>query len=345
VGYAQRPLQVLGVGYHLPFANMLLPEAISDARPLVKAQLPRVGSGLVVHGRFSDDDPLFHELAEEDLLPPEDEPFEADLTQDTAGEGSPLSEPVPPVVRLLAKVLAPLSSSLHALSQYGEAYAPAVRVLVSFDAPDKADTRVQHVRDALQIAGLPALDCEAVLAADSLLVADAWLDAGEKRPLLAIAAEWHDAPPEGSTEGGVAVLLGPGVFELPEPVQILATLHRPVAGDVGALTDVLANAVLWGKADAPSVNPAWISGFDAGHDTLLSHALSQASLSGVAAQSAQRRPDRIVGHAGTAGGWLSIAAAVESGIASPHLILHHAKTAQAAILYVNSASSHDHSNR
>jgi hypothetical protein len=334
VSYAQRPLQVLGVGYCLPLGGKGLSESLAGTTLLIKAQAPRRGSGTIVHGRFGDDDPLFapvDEAAEDDSLPPAGE---------AAGAAAPPCEDISPLVRMIAQTLAPLTDNLHALSQYGETYAPAVRVLVSAEA---TDIRVQQVRHALRIAGLPAFECHAAPAADGLLLADAWLDAREKRPLLVIAAEWHDTPPVGSTEGGVAVLLGPGVFQLPEPVRVLANLHRPVAGELAALADVLANAVLWGKADAPAVNPAWISGLDTGHDTALLVALGTASLTGVTKPDMQHRPDRVVGHAGAAGGWLSIAAAVESGTAGPHLILNHTQTAQAAILYVNPLPQHDES--
>jgi hypothetical protein len=336
---AQRSLQVLGVGYCLPFEDKRLAEAATSPTPLLTAQTPRSGSGRIVHGRFAEGAPLPLEGPFDDGPPPATN----DAKQDGASEPSSAIDSVSPAVWMIAHALAPLTGSLHALSQYGNSFAPAVRVLVP---ADDAEPHMQHVRHALHLAGLPMFDCSAVPAADGLLLADAWLDAAEKRPLLVIAAEWHDGrsmPAIGSTEGSVAVLLGPGVFQLPELVTVLGMLHRPVAYDFAMLGDTLANAVLWGKVEATSIKTAWISGLDATHDTALLAALGNASLTSVAQLGAQRRVDRIIGRAGVADGWLSIAAAIESGVAGPHLILHNTRTAQAAVLHVNPLPSHDQS--
>lgn len=342
VRYAQQPLQVLGVGYCLPLGGMGLAGAMSAAKPIPKMQAPRNGPGTILHNRFADNDPQLDSLA----IEAEVEQHEA--VQDESESQVSTQAPVSSTANLIRRALEPLAVSLLALSQCEPIHWPKVHVLAS---PAEAGEREQQVRDALGMAGLPALQCQAVPATDGLLVADTWLDAGETRPLLVIAAEWHDAQPSvGSTEGSIAVLLGPGVFVLPEPVKVVATLHRPVAGELDTLADVLANAVLWGNADAPTVQPAWISGLDASHDTDLLAALKKASLTGVTKLETQRRADRLIGRAGAAGGWLSVAAAVESAAAGPHLILHtpqHTQTAQAAILYVNPAtdptSPHDES--
>jgi hypothetical protein len=336
---AQRPLQVLGIGYCLPLEDKSLADAAASSTPLLTAQTPRGGSGRIVHGRFAEGAPLPWESPFDDGQ----SPATNDAGQDGAGESSSTTGSVSPVVWMIAQALAPLTGSLQALSRYGNSFAPAVRVLVP---ADDAEARMQHARLALSLAGLAMLECLAIPAADGLLVADAWLDAAEKRPLLLIAAEWHDGrtmPSIGSTEGGVAVLLGPGIYQLPEPVMVLGMLHRPVASDLTMLGDILGNAVLWGKVDAPSVKTAWISGLDATRDTALLGALGNASLTSVAQLDAQRRVDRVIGRAGVADGWLSVAAAIESGVAGPHLILHNTRTAQAAVLHVNPSPSHDQS--
>jgi hypothetical protein len=184
----------------------------------------------------------------------------------------------------------------------------------------------------LRIAGLPPLPCHTVPATDSLLVADAWLDAHEHRPLLVIAATWHDAkPPANSCEACVAVLLDSGFYKLPEPVNVIGSLHRPVAGELSALGDLFANASIWGKVAGADVKRAWITGLDTEHDTALLAGLREASLSAIATQEAQRRPDRIVGDAAAVNGWLSMAASLGSGEPGPHLIVDRA---QAAILHV-----------
>ncbi|MBK5123316.1 hypothetical protein IQ288_26015 [Burkholderia sp. R-69980] len=341
VRYAQQPLQVLGVGYCLPLGGTSLTGTIAAAKPLPKMQAPRNGPGTILHNRFADNDPQL------DSPVTEAETGQHGAVQDESRTPVLTQARVSPTAHLNRQALESLAVSLLALSQYEPAYWPRVYVLAS---PADAGERERQVRDALRMAGLPPLQCQAVPATDGLLVADAWLDAGERRPLLVIAAEWHDALPSvGSTEGSVAVLLGPGVFVLPEPVKVVATLHRPVAGELDTLADVLANAVLWGEADAPAVQPAWISGLDAAYDADLLAALRKVTLTGITKLETQRCADNLIGCAGAVGGWLSIAAAVESAAAGPHLILHtpHNQTAQAAILYVSTAtepsSPHDES--
>ncbi len=325
VGEAQQPLQVLGTGYSLSLGNQTLGAAIATTDPLPKSQAPRIGSAVLVHGRF------------EETSSYADDPTDVPSDDDEAGSIPPLPPRRVATISLkIAQALESLADSLHALSQYESIHWPQVRVLAS---PDEAAQREQQVRDALRIAGLPPLECHAVPAADGLLVADAWLDARERRPLLVLAAAWHDAnPPVGSTEGCVAILLDPGFYRLPEPVKAIGALHRPVAGDLPALGDLFANAAIWGKADGPGVKRAWITGLSGDYDTALLAGLRHASLSAIAKQDAQWRLDRILGDAGAANGWLSIAAAIESAESGPQFILNHA---QAAILYVHPHPPHD----
>jgi hypothetical protein len=306
---------------------------------VVTSQPPRSGSGLLSHSRFKDDDPRL------DAFEGAWSASEADTTLDDAARAPMLEhtlsrDQAPPLVQIMEHALSSLASVLRVLSQLGSARTPAVRVLAS---PDNANERVQQVHHALQSVGLPEWECRAVPADDGLMLADAWLDLDEKRPLLLIAAEWYDTPPPDSTEGAVAVLLAPEALSLPESVTACGTLHRPVNGAFDALSDVLANTALWGNTDANSVSHAWISGLEGLRDSALLEALEVASFTAVKTRDAQRRPDAMVGRAGAMGGWLSVAAAVESGAAVPHLVLHLAQTAQAAILYVNPPASHDNS--
>jgi hypothetical protein len=319
VRVAQRPLQVLGASYCLPLGGQKLAEVMAAAKPLPASQAPRTGSGLIIHNRFADGHPIADELTYAALWP----------DGESAMTPAKVPKELATVVLKLAQALEPLSETLRALAEYDRIHWPQVRVLA---APNEAATREQQVRDALRIAGLPPLHCQAVPASDGLLVADAWLDSGERRPILVIATAWHDAsPPVGSTEGCVAVLLGPGFYKLPEPVKVRGTLHRPVAGEMDELEYVFANAAIWGKAEGPAVTRAWISGLTSEHDTTLLAALGAASLSGVAKHETQSRVDRIVGDAGAANPWLSVAAAIESRMSGPQLV---ADRATAAILYV-----------
>ncbi|WP_258168133.1 hypothetical protein [Paraburkholderia sp. BL21I4N1] len=329
---AQRPLQVLGAGYCLPLEGKSVGEVLAAKASLLEARVPRSGIGRVQHSRFTGDDPLFgdysNEFSSADRVS-EDAP-DVGLFDGT----SRIMATVPPVVHVISRALAPVVDSIRVLSQYGPQYAPVVRVL-SKSGPE--DARVSHVRQALERVGLPGLDCAAVPATEGLMPVDAWLDATERRPLLLVAAEFHDAPPSGSTEGAVAVLLGSGAFELPEPVKATALLHRPAADEIEYLDAVLANAVLWGNTDPATVGTAWLSGLDGTYDTRLLAALRRAGMSALVNDDVQRRPDRFIGHAGAAGGWMSVAAAFEEG-GGTHVILHapsSVSTVQAAILHVN----------
>lgn len=330
VRFAQRPLQVLGAGYCLPLGGRSLAQVMATAMPLLKIQAPRNGPGTILHNRFEDAEGLVDDP--EDLL--------LSMADEALDSSSAPPRQVATIAAKLAQALEPLSLSLHALSQYEPIHWPQVRVLAE---PGQGVLREQQVRDALRIAELPPLQCHAVPATDGLLIADAWLDARERRPLLVIAVAWYDEkPPVGSTEGCVAVLLGPGYYQLPGRVRAVGTLHRPVAGNFPELKYVLGNAVIWGKAEGPAVTRAWITRIDNQHDTTLLAALREASLSGIAKHEAQSRVGRIVGDAGAADAWLSVAAAIESGMSGPQLIVD---SSQAAVLYVtpnvNPVHSHD----
>ncbi|WP_250503736.1 hypothetical protein [Caballeronia sp. AZ7_KS35] len=328
---AQKPLQVLGAGYCLPSVTLNLPDAVAAKTPFFKSQSPRSGVGNVLHNRFDDeswsDDPTSFATT------PEDDDHDQPDTQTPEA-----TRRIATVVLKLVAALEPLVPALQALSQYGHQYAPLVRVLAPSEGADKAK---QHAVDALRLSGLPALDCVAVPDPQGLMVADGWLDTRERRALLILAYAWHDTdPPERSSEAAVAVLLNAGFYQLPESVQALATLHRPIEdqADVATLRDLALNAALWGKTDASNITHAWLTRLNAEHDRTLLDELKRAGFAGIATHETHRRPDRIVGDAGAATPWLCIAAAIESGEAGPHLILDRA---QAAILYVQPTVSHD----
>lgn len=318
---AQRPLQVLGVGYCLPLqGHGDLASALQTLKPLVEERAPRNGAGLVAHNRFDDESLSVVSLA--DIGPTEE-------TQDAPVQPGQETETVPTLVLKMVEALHPLAPSLQALSQYGQTHAPAVRVLAR---PELTTVRLAQAQEALRRVGLASLDCQALPASEALTLADAWLDLCEWRPLLVLAAEWHEAtPPVNSAEGCVAVLLNPGCFQLPESVQALGVLHRPLAGDTGALGALFANAIQWGKTEPAAVQRAWITGLDSGQDMGLLAELKAASLPHLGDLDVQRRPDRIIGNADAINPWLSVAAAIASRETGSHLILDRA---QAAVLHV-----------
>ncbi|WP_235844638.1 hypothetical protein [Cupriavidus agavae] len=325
VAQAQRPLRVLGVGYCLPLNGSSLAGVVEAGVPLTRAQQTRAASGLVVHNRFDDDAITVVDISADTADEEADEDIALANSETTA---------VATVVLKLAEALLPLAEPLQSLSQYGPDYAPAVRVLAD---PSASALRLQQVREALRMAGLPVLECEAIDADTGLMVADTWLDALERRPLLVIAMAWHDATPApGSGEGCVAVLLDPGYYRLPDGLAAYGALHRPVSGDASALEDLLRLALLWGAADAPAVNRAWLTGLGSQHDLTLHKAWTDASLEHLADAASQRRPDRVVGAAVPLNPWLSVAAAIEQGAAGPQLIVDGA---QAAVLHVIPSSN------
>ncbi|WP_144161595.1 hypothetical protein [Paraburkholderia sp. BCC1885] len=325
---AQKPLQVLDVGYCLPLGEQTeraLAVAIATGKCAVTAQLPRTGSKLVLHSRFK----------ESDWRADEPETVGPEVGKESIGAHQ-ATTPVSLLTLKIAKALEPLEASLCALTCYERQWWPQVRVL-SKPGGERAD--VARVVDALRIAGLPPLAVQAVVATDGLMVADAWLDAKDARPLLVVTTAWHEAgPPEGSTEGCVAVLITAGYFRLPQAVKVAALLHRPVSGFAGEAEYGFANAAVWGNADFASIVRAWITRPVDGCD----RALRAAHMDAIAKDEAQRRPDRIAGDLGDANGWLSIAAAIESGAADgPQLIIDGL---QSAVLRVTPTTNDNNRN-
>ncbi|MEX3952922.1 hypothetical protein AB4Y40_34875 [Paraburkholderia sp. EG287B] len=322
---AQKPLQVLGVGYCLPLGGQTLAGAIAAGTRLVVSQLSRTGLELVLHCRFKEADWMVDELPTVSL-----EVGEARSVEETATKQISL------MTLKIAQALEPLAATLRALTCYERQWWPQVRV---HSAPGSEQQDVARVVDALRIGGLPPLAVQAVAAKDGLMVADAWLDAKDARPLLVVATAWHEAgPPEGSTEGCVAVLMTAGYFRLPDTVKVAALLHRPVTGLAGEVEYGFANAAVWGKADFASIVRAWITRPVDGSDK----ALRAANMDSISKDEAQRRPDRIAGDLGDANGWLSIIAAIESGAADgPQLIIDGL---QSAVLRVTPATNDNNRN-
>lgn len=300
---AQRPLHVLGAGYCLPLGGKSLADVLAAKRSILKAQAPRHGAGKVLCNRFEDHDPL---LADHSVTV-EEEGQTAEVVVLTKKH---------PAVQMIRVALEPLVASIQALARYEKAYWPQIRVLAE---PKAASLRLAQVRDALHLAALPPLEVQTMPAADGLLVADAWLDARERRPLLVIAAAWYgDDIVEGLAEGCAAVLLDAGYFRLPQNVSRQAALHRPVEGDAAEPEYGYANAAIWGRADAAAVTRTWVTRPVENYG----RALSAAGFVAAAGDAGQYRLDRIVGDMCAANGLLAIAAAIESGAGDgPQLVV------------------------
>lgn len=311
----QRALRLVGYAYQLPLQDGTFAKTVIDGPALLKAQPLRDGSTIVRHTRLSDQvasapsDPLLVQVLQQ-----------APLTR----EG-----------KLYAQLLAPLTGMLEKFLHAGSA--PAVRLVVS--DPSLADEGLRQLRTVVGAFGLPALECDMVIGSDGLMPIDAWLDANETRPLLMIAVQLHDVPPDGSAEGGAALLLAPETARLPDGITVCAVLHRPVSAQLTELAESIALATLWGKAAPSAVASAWLTGFDAHEHTQISSACRQTRLNGLTRHEARYAPDRAIGHAGVAAGWLAIVAAAECSSESPQLIMNHVQTIQAAILHAHPAET------
>jgi len=336
IAHAQKPLYVLAHAYYLPLADGTLATTIVAGKTVMTTQSPRNGAGHILHSRLTGIEPI----AEPG---PDDESgsFDENSAVDTARPPTVVRAKPDGFHHVVTNVLTPLVDTLYALSRLGMKYTPVVR-LATTDA-NTAAIRLDHVREALSQLGLPSIECDVAASNKGLMLIDDWLDEGEKQPLLVIAAEWYDTPPpSGSTEGGVAMLFG--VDASIGSVTAVGTMHRPVMTNLdiqSSAIQALATAALWGHASPPEVRHAWVSGLDSNYDQPLAAALKGASFSGLADSSAIHEPDRIIGHISSGAAWLAVAAALESGVEGPQLILDQFRTVQSAILYAHPSLQHE----
>ncbi|SDR11231.1 hypothetical protein [Paraburkholderia tuberum] len=312
----QEAVRVLDYSYRLAVADGALSSTITEGTPVLKAQPLRDGTATARHTRLPDN-------TDTDLA----DPLLAQVLQQV---------PVDRTGRLYAQLLAPLVRTIRPLLRAG--LTPAVRLVVADPAgPGDALKQLQTVIGAMNLY-LP--DCKAVAADDGLMPVDAWLDAEEKRPLLVVAVQLHDKPPEDSAEGGVALLFLRQAVALPEAVTPRATLHRPVAVPPQELAEGLALSLLWGRVTPSLLKHAWLTGFDAQEQTRVTQASRRAGLEPLTKFEARRMPDTILGHAGRAASWIAVAAVAEHGADAPQLILSRTPTAsQATILQAHPQTS------
>lgn len=150
-----------------------------------------------------------------------------------------------------------------------------------------------------------------------LMALDDWLDkkgghALEKLTLF-VSAQLHDAPPEGSAEAAVAVLLAWAPLAGRLGLESAGMLHRPVETQLDGLGEAIPKAVLWGKAVAGNVKDLWEAGLDSDVRSALLDAASVSKL-GVAEVSGfegLHDIDAAIGHPGVCAGWLAVALATE----------------------------------
>lgn len=315
IALGQQGLHLLGYAYRLPLKGGTLAQTVIDGPELLQAQSLRDGHTIVRHTRLPDDTDI--------------DPSDLGLLQ--ALYRAPLTREG----KLYARLLAPLAGTLNRLAAAGAA--PAVHLVLPGDA--LADEVLEQLRAVIGAFDLPALDCRVTADSEGLMPIDAWLDAKNARPLLVLAIQLNDVPPEDSAEGGVAILLAAEAACLPAGLKPCATIHRPVVCQSEELAEAIALATLWGNADPAAIGQAWLTGFDSHQYTQISEACRLSGLTGVTSHKSRYVPDRAIGHAGAAAGWLAIVAATECGAESPQLIMNRAQTIQAAILRTHSKST------
>ncbi|MFC0690943.1 hypothetical protein [Paraburkholderia humisilvae] len=312
----QQYVRLLDFSYQFPVANGKLARTVAEGVPVIKAQTLRDGTATARHARLPDET----DMASTD-------PRLAQVLQQV---------PLDRVGRLYAQLLVPLATTFRPLLKAG--LTPAIRLVVT--DPTSPSDALRQLRTVIRAMNLYLPDCETVAAADGLMPIDAWLDAGETRPLLVVAVQLYDRPPEDSAEAGVSLLFLPQTVALPDTVTSCAALYRPVAVPPQDLAEGLALAMLWGRVSSPAIGQAWLTGFGANEQTQVTEACRRAALDQLTKFEARRLPDSILGHAGLAADWLVIAAAAEHGADAPQLLLNRTPTAcQAVLLQAHSRTS------
>jgi hypothetical protein len=320
IARGQEPLLILAYAYQFPLDGQGLARTVIDGPPVLRTQPLQDGSTVVRHTRLLENQSYSEQV---------DSVLSRVLQQ----------APVTPYGRLYANLLVPVSEQLRALAEMGQSHLPVVELIVT--GARKTGDQLQQLRAVIDACGVPPLECKLASDTDGLMLADAWLDSTTLRPLLVIAAQLHDVSPAESTEGGVAILLAKSGMRLSPQIEPLASLHRPVGGTPEMPVDGVVAAIGWGKASPAATRHAWITGMKGDENILLSSAFRQAGMSGISKADAWHEPDLAIGHAGAVAPWLSVAAATESAVDGPQILLNRTQTIQAAILYAHKKPSNE----
>ncbi|MBC8722531.1 MULTISPECIES: hypothetical protein [Paraburkholderia] len=151
-----------------------------------------------------------------------------------------------------------------------------------------------------------------VTGAMDMMWLDAWLDRISKRqdqearlvvfvrlyPLL------ENAPPAGSSEAAIAILLAPQSLTRQFRLTPVAQLHRPTRTDDPSIDVALTNALRWGRVSPTEVKRVWQTGLDAGTAGTATKAWVKV---GIAVK--PTNIDYMVGLAGDAAPWFAVACA------------------------------------
>ncbi|SAL33065.1 hypothetical protein [Caballeronia humi] len=148
-----------------------------------------------------------------------------------------------------------------------------------------------------------------------LMSLDTWLDRindrcdTEVRLLVFVQLQQviERSPPPGSAEAAVAILLAPPSMIEQLKWASVAEIHRPMTSENTSVDEALAYAWKWGKVAPSDVGRIWQSGLDV---SAAGDATQSWVKAGVGATAIDL--DHIVGHAGVAAPWLSLACAVKA---------------------------------
>lgn len=311
ISRSQVPLHIVASSHCVPSPDLSLSEVLIAGKSQIAARRVRHGADLIRHSPLPEWD---EELSE---------------SKQESGDAAVLDR----FDVLLERLLAPVLDALVALRQHGGRYAPEIRLID--DSVGTAKKRLQQLRRVLDANGVADLEAAVVDAKDvrCLLFADKWLDREPTSPLLLVATQLHESPPEESAEGGAALLMVPGSLALPGGVHSLGKLHRPVPCPLHALKEGGVEALRAGSASPDEITRLWIAGVDSAADAAVAKGLADTGITQLSDPGRQHHLDRILGHAGVAAGWIAVCAAIESEDAGPQLVVSEAGDMQLAVVY------------
>ena len=113
ITYAQQPLLVLGTGYCLPFTEPSLCEALTGSSSHMRMQAPRNGAGVMMHGRFGDNDPRVTQWADDGAGTDEAAAADSVFDEPPAAHAEVSAQLDHPVSAIIAAALAPLMKRTH----------------------------------------------------------------------------------------------------------------------------------------------------------------------------------------------------------------------------------------
>ncbi|WP_454767036.1 hypothetical protein [Cupriavidus campinensis] len=190
-------------------------------------------------------------------------------------------------------------------------------------------------RDSWDARQLPAMHVEAETEPAGIGIVDQWLDRSARGEpavarliaILQLRPVLNAAPPPGSAEAGVAVLLCPQDAMPQEMAAPLARLHRPVRGAFDRIDVDVSQALRWGGMTDVPPSGGWQTGMDASQGAGV--------LLGAQAIGKMIDMDPSIGRTGIAAPWLALACAAASlgdGVDSQLVVVADAEAVDYAVI-------------